>query len=251
MILFEIAAMTIPHTRSKLARDLRALGVEAGDILFMHSSFKSLGGVEGGAGTVIGALEDAVGAQGLILLPSFNLVERRERAKNWDIETTPSTVGWITEFFRLMPYTYRSDHYSHSVAARGKDAREFVADHLSCEGYQSPWDLEPWGRTYGSDSPMYRAYQGDGKILMLGVDYETSTYIHFVEVMYWNKLLKQDPDSNYPGLRRPLMGAFWDRTGPLQWGLVGHAECRLFRIQDYVHTLLGEVENNPGLYLNA
>ena len=33
------------HTRTSLARDLRALGVRAGDTLFVHSSFKSLGEV--------------------------------------------------------------------------------------------------------------------------------------------------------------------------------------------------------------
>ena len=109
------------HTRSKLRQDLRSLGVETGNILFIHSSFKSLGPVDGGAGTVIDALKDAVGDQGLILMPSFNLLDGRVlRAESWNVETTPSTVGWITEYFRLMPETLRSDHYSHSVAALGK-----------------------------------------------------------------------------------------------------------------------------------
>ena len=67
--------MTRLHTRETLARDLRDLGVEPGDILFVHSSLKSLGPVNGGAGTVIDALEDAVGPEGLVLMPSFNLVE--------------------------------------------------------------------------------------------------------------------------------------------------------------------------------
>ena len=164
--------MTTSQTCEKLAHDLRNLGVEPGDILFIHSSFKRLGPVDGGAESIICALEDAVGPDGLILMPSFNLVEGRDkRVQTWDIKTAPSTVGWLTEFFRQMPNTYRSDHYSHSVAARGKGAKTFVADHLSRDGNQSPWDHEPWGKTYGTHSPMYRAYQADGKLLMLGVDY--------------------------------------------------------------------------------
>ena len=151
--------MRTPHTRERLVQDLLNLGVESGDILFIHSSFKSLGPVEGGAETVVGALEDAVGPEGLVLMPSFNLVEMDKRAEIWNIETTLSTVGWLTEFFWQMPGTYRSDHYSHSAAARGKGARAFVADHLSREGYRSPWDREPWGKTYGLHSPMYRAYR--------------------------------------------------------------------------------------------
>ena len=44
------------HTRETLTHDLKNLGVELGDTLFIHSSFKSLGPVEGGAGTVVNAL---------------------------------------------------------------------------------------------------------------------------------------------------------------------------------------------------
>jgi aminoglycoside 3-N-acetyltransferase len=236
-------------TKEKLRHDLKNLGVELGDVLFIHSSFKSLGPVDGGAGTVVSALEAAVGSEGLILMPSFNLVESGQRAEIWDIETTPSTVGWLTEFFRRMPGTYRSDHYSHSVAARGKGAKDFVAEHLSREGYKSPWDRKPWGKTYGSHSPMYKAYQVDGKILMLGVDYDSSTYIHFVEVILWNKLLKQSVEAKYSYLNRLALGEFWDRVGNVSKGFVGAAECRLFRIRAYIETLLREVENKPKPYL--
>lgn len=237
------------YNREKLTADLQLLGLEPGDILFMHSSFKSLGPVPEGAAAMIGALEDAVGSQGLILLPSFNLIEGQRRAEVWDHASTPSSVGWLTEFFRTMPGTYRSDHYSHSVAARGKGAAQFVGDHLSCEGFQSPWDLQPWGKTYGVNSPMYRAYQREGKLLMLGVDYETSTFIHMVEVFYWNKLLKRDPQARYPAIERPLLGAYWDRVGTLRRGRVGDSECRFFSIREYVDSLLQEVEKNGAAYL--
>ena len=58
-------------TRQTLCRDLRELGVEPGDILFIHSSFKSIGPVADGARTVVQAFEDAVGPDGLVLMPSF------------------------------------------------------------------------------------------------------------------------------------------------------------------------------------
>ena len=226
--------MRAQHTREKLLDDLRVLGVEQGDILFIHSSFKSLGRVEGGVAAVVGALEHAVGHEGLLLIPSFNLVARPRRAELWDVETTLSTVGWITEYFRRMPGTYRSDHYSHSVAARGRGAREFVSGHLGKEGLKSGWDLEPWGKTFGTNSPMYRAYRADGKLLMLGVDYESSTYCHMVEVMHWNMLLDQGRDVEFRGLKRPALGEFWDRSSKLSRGRIGDADCRLFRIREYV-----------------
>lgn len=242
--------MKTPHTREKLIQDFSNLGIEKTDTLFIHSSFKSLGSVEGGAGTVISALETVIGQEGLILMPSFNLLpSREERTESWDVEKTPSTVGWLTEFFRQMPGTYRSDHYSHSVAARGKGAEVFVADHLRCDGYQSPWDYPPWGKTYGTHSPMFRAYMGNGKLLMLGVDYETSTYIHLVEVIYWNKRLADNAEANFIGLNRPKLGAFWDGLGNLRRSKVGDSDCRLSNIKTYVDTLLTEVESNPKLYI--
>ena len=242
--------MKTPYTREKLIQYFTDLGIEKGDTLFIHSSFKSLGSVAGGAGTVISVLEEAIGQDGLILMPTFNLrPSREERVISWDVATTPSTVGWLTEFFRQMPGTYRSDHYSHAVAARGKGAEAFVADHLRHEGYQSPWDHHPWGKTYGTHSPMFRAYKADAKLLMIGVNYETSTYIHLVEVIHWNKRLTQDAQATFIGLRRPELGAFWEGLGKLRQGPVGDSDCRLFRIKTYVDTLLTEVERNPGPYV--
>ena len=242
--------MKTPYTREKLTRDFTNLGIEKGDTLFIHSSFKSLGPVEDGAGTVITALEETVGQDGLILMPTFSLLpSREERVASWDVPTTPSTVGWLTEFFRQMPDTYRSDHYSHAIAARGKSAEAFVADHLKREGYQSPWDLHPWGKTYGTHSPMFRAYKSDAKLLMIGVDYNTSTYIHLVEVIHWNKRLTDDAQAAYIGLNRPKLGAFWDALGQLKRDKVGDSDCRLFHIKTYVDTLLSEVERNPELYI--
>ena len=242
--------MKTTYTRETLIQDFTNLGIETGDTLFIHSSFKSLGPVDGGAGAVISALETVVGRDGLILMPSFSLLpSREERIESWDIEKTPSTVGWLTEFFRQMSDTYRSNHYSHAIAARGKQARTFVADHLRRDGYESPWDQYPWGKTYGTHSPMFRAYATGAKLLMIGVDYESSTYTHLVEVIHWNRRLTKDPKAEYIRLKRQELGAFWDEEGRLREGRVGDAVCRLFQIKDYVDTLLEEVEWNPDPYV--
>lgn len=242
----------LPATRSSLTADLRALGVEPGNTLFVHSSFRSLGSVEGGAGTVVAALEDAVGSEGLILMPSFNLIEggNEQRAANWNVQTTRSTVGWLTEFFRQMPGTVRSDHYSHSVAARGRGAAEFVSGHRSQEGLRSPWDLAPWGKTYGTHSPMMKAYRVHAKVLMLGVDYSSSTAMHIVEVIHWNERLETNPRAEfvYIGRNRPLLGAYWDSLGRLRRGRVGDADSRLFPMRDFVDTLLDAVRSQPEKY---
>ena len=219
-----------------------------GDILFVHSSFKSLGTVEGGAASVVGALEDAIGPDGLILMPSFNLVKKEERAATWNPATTPSTVGWLTEYFRTMPGTCRSDHYSHSVAARGQNAPEFVADHRCTDGLPSPWDLAPWGCTYGTHSPLLKAYRAHGKILMLGVDYMCVTYMHVIEVMNWSRRRADDPQAPYQWINRAKLGHRWDELGAIRRGAVGSAASRFFSISEFVDTLLAEVERQPQEY---
>ena len=235
-------------TRESLADDLRRLGVEPGDTLFVHSSFKSLGMVDGGAGAVVAALEDAVGADGNVLMPSFNLVTggNEGRAAAWDHATAASTVGWITEHFRRMPGTVRSDHFSHAVAARGKRAEYFVSDHLSQEGMRSPWDHAPWGKAYGDNAPMLRAMRDPrGKLLMLGVDYHSSTYCHVVEVTHWNRRLACGPNAEYFWVDREKAGEFWDAQGRLRRGKIGEADCRLFVIRDFVETLLAFADTDP------
>ena len=236
------------HRRQDLAADLRQLGVETGDILFVHSSFKSLGLVEHGAVTVIEALEEVLGPQGLLLMPSFNLIEHSRRAATWDREKTPSTVGWLTEYFRCMPGTFRSDHFSHSTAARGNQAEQFVADHHDQAGCAHPLDLKGWGKMYGSNSPMLKAYDAGGKLMMLGVDYESSTYTHVAEVIDWDRRSCRDPQAQYRWLNRSAVGRFWEKNGPIRYGKVGDADCRFFSIPAYVDTLLQELEHRPHHY---
>jgi aminoglycoside 3-N-acetyltransferase len=237
-----------PATRDSLAADLRRLGVTPGGVLWVHASYKSLGPVTGGAAAAIGALEDALGPAGLLLMPVFNLLPggRDVRAAAWQPATSPSTVGWLTEAFRQLPGTVRSDHYSHSVAARGQGAAAFVADHRRTEGMPSPWDLPPWGATYGDHSPFLRAYHAPGaQILLLGVDYHSSTYCHLVEVFDWARRRALDPGAKYWWVDRDKLGAGWDAHGHLVRGRVAQADCRLFLLREFVDTLRDWLAADP------
>ena len=203
--------------------------------------------MDGGAAAVIEALVQTVGPEGLLLMPSFNLVEDDMRAQTWDVATTPSTVGWLTECFRQTPGVMRSNHYSHSVAARGHNAEEYVEGHREQEGPKSPWDLLPWGKTFATASPMFKAYRSGGRILMLGVDYKSSTYCHLVEVLWWNQRLQKCPEARYITIDREKVGRFWDENGELYQGTVGSAQCRLFDIKEYVDTLLQVMVQDPNM----
>ena len=60
-------------TQSDIETGLRALGVREGMMLEVHSSLRSFGYVEGGAPTVIRALQNTVGEEGVIVMPAFRL----------------------------------------------------------------------------------------------------------------------------------------------------------------------------------
>jgi len=236
------------QTRDSLAADAVGLGIEPGDTIFVHSSLKSIGPVSGGAASVVGALEDALGEEGLLLMPSFNLLPKgaEARAQNWNLATTPSSTGWLTEFFRTMPGTVRSDHYSHSVAARGMDAKAFVSHHLSLEGMESPWGRAPWGRTFGTRSPMRKASRRPpGKVLMLGTNYDTLTYRHLIEATFraWRKSIRHDAAFNR--LDGEEIFVFWDELHRQKQGKIGDSACRLFLIGEFLDTLLDAAKADP------
>ncbi len=242
------------HTRESLFADLLRLGVEPGDTLLVHSSFKSLGPVEEGAAAVVGALEDALSPEGLLLMPSFNLLPKggEARARNWSRESTPSSVGWLTEFFRTLPGTVRSDHQSHSVAARGKNAAAFVGDHPSLEGMETPWDRAPWGRTYGTQSPMLKAYRCPaGKVLMLGTDHKSCTYCHVVETFFWAWKKSIRFDAPFHFISREEVFVFWDPLNRQKRGKVGDSDCRLFLIREFVTTVLEAAKKDPARFFKG
>jgi len=54
-------------SKVRLIKDLRALGIAAGDTLMVHSSLSSIGYVEGGPNTVIDALLEVLTSSGTLM----------------------------------------------------------------------------------------------------------------------------------------------------------------------------------------
>ncbi len=153
----------------RLTRDLRALGVKKGDALMVHSSLKSMGLVEGGAETVIGALRAVLGEEGTLMLPALSYATSCKDLYFSNLET-PSCVGHITEAFRKMDGVRRTNHPTHSVSVIGKHRDEI------CEG--AMLDDTP----IGPHSAFRRlADFENGKILLLGCPFARNTFMHGVE----------------------------------------------------------------------
>src|SRR5438876_5237741 len=60
-----------PIARDEIARDLRALGLRAGDSVLVHSALSRIGFVQGGAPAVVDAFLDVLGPEGTLAVPAF------------------------------------------------------------------------------------------------------------------------------------------------------------------------------------
>jgi aminoglycoside N3'-acetyltransferase len=153
-------------SRSELAAQLSALGVAPGAVLLVHASFSKVGPIDGGPPALIGALRDALGSTGTLVMPSMSDDDDRP----FDARETPClAMGVVADTFWRMPGVLRSDS-PHAFAAIGPDAARITAAH-------------PWNVPHGPDSPVGRVHDLDGRILLLGVGHDANTTVHLAEAL--------------------------------------------------------------------
>ncbi|MBN1887021.1 MAG: AAC(3) family N-acetyltransferase [Thermoflexales bacterium] len=201
-----------PATVESLRADLAALGVKPGMTLLLHSSLSSLGWVCGGPVAVILALEQVLGEQGTLVMPthSGDLSDPapwqnppvpqawwdviRETMPAYEPDLTPTReMGAIPETFRKQAGVLRSSHPQVSFAAWGAHAQEITAGH-------------PLEFGMGEGSPLARLYERDGWVLLLGVGHANNTSIHLAEYR-----------AIYPGRQTITNGAPIRLDGRREW----------------------------------
>jgi aminoglycoside 3-N-acetyltransferase len=155
------------YSRQELIAGFQQIPLTPSRVVMVHNSYKSLGGVQGGAETVIDALLDWVGPQGTVLFPNFNFQSWTEN-HYFDVQETPSHMGIIGELARLRPEAVRSPHPIYSFAVLGDRQDAFRA----CE------DVE----AYGPDSAFALFHQLNGMIISIGLQWnDTFSMIHYIE----------------------------------------------------------------------
>lgn len=163
-----------------LAFTLTALGIKAGDTVFVHSSFDAFKGFMGKPTDIIQILQGLVGMKGIIMMPTMafagTAVEFALQNPVVDIKRVPSRMGLITELFRRFPGVVRSPHPTHPIAVWGEKARDVTANHHLA---QTPC---------GTPSPLEKLLAYDGKIILLGTGFEVLTFYHTVEEILEGKL---------------------------------------------------------------
>jgi aminoglycoside N3'-acetyltransferase len=177
----------VTATRQSLLDDLRRLGLEAGDVVLQHPSFKALGPVAGGPAAALDALLAAVGPAGTLLafvswdrspydaFVSGPGLARDERAA-WPA-FDPSAAGVDRAIAGVLggllaghPAAARSANPDLSFAAVGREARALVEGHALDHGF-------------GPGSPLDRLAGVGGKVLLLGAPLGSATIVHHAEYL--------------------------------------------------------------------
>ncbi len=246
-------------TRAGIVRDLRALGLTGGRTLLVHASLRSMGWVDGGAATVVGALRELLGLAGTLVVPATTaensdssrdylariagltpeqVKSYRDAMPPFDRARTPASgAGRIAEEVRTAPGAIRSAHPQSSFAAIGPLARFLMKRHrLDCH--------------LGEDSPLGKLYSVGAWVLMLGVGYQACTALHLAEYRYTPSPPRRTYRCavSYRGRRQwrsyrdvvlddsefTVIGALIDKEVAGHHGYVGNAECRLMPMREVV-----------------
>ncbi|MEU2689867.1 aminoglycoside 3-N-acetyltransferase [Streptomyces hygroscopicus] len=192
-----------PVLRSRISRDLTALGLADGDIVMFHTRMSAIGYVAGGPQTIIGALREVVGTQGTLMVtcgwndaPPYDFVTwpqgwqstlRAEHpAYDPDLSEADHNNGRLPEALRRWPGAVRSRHPDVSFAALGAAAAELMADH-------------PWDDPHGPDSPLARLVARSGRVLLIGAPLDTMTLLHHAEA------LAKAPGKRFVDYEQPIL----------------------------------------------
>ncbi len=157
----------------RLLACLRALGVQPGDSVMLHSAFGAHFGFRGTIDQLIDVFLDAVGPEGNLLMVSLpyrsSSLEYLRNLKVFDVRRTPSMMGLVSEMFRRRAGVLRSLHPTHPVLVAGPRAEWFVSGHEAC--------LYPCG----PGTPFEKLAAVDGKVVFFNVEFATFTFFHYLE----------------------------------------------------------------------
>lgn len=245
-----------PNTLKSIYENIKALGVNEGDTVIVHSSLSKIGWVCGEEVTIVDALLKCVGENGTIVMPShtggnsnpeewsnpaipkewFEEIINSMPAFNKDI--TPSRcMGRIPEVFRKYPGTIRSDHPQSSFCANGKNKFNIINDHV----------LTP---SFGMKTPLGKLYNMNAKILLLGVSYSNCTMIHLAETLIPKSLKIKKGAAIEKGSKREWIWfddvdynsddfekigeAYEKEIGIIKQGFIGNATCKIIESKSLV-----------------
>jgi aminoglycoside 3-N-acetyltransferase len=221
--------------KNEIKKGLSDLGLKKGDSVILHSSFLSLGYVEGGPDAVIDAFLETLGKKGTLVVPTFG------------------SLGILTDILKNRSDAVKSCCNGATVAAVGALAEKLCQDH---------WKAET---LHGKDTPYTRLAESGGYVCLLGVDQDRNTTLHSIEALlelpYLNIHRGEFTDEEgktrygewkyYPGPHRDFIGLdnLYRKSGKMKTGQIGNAVVRLIKAKDLIDIGLELGKRSPDFVL--
>ncbi len=157
-----------------IAGALRALGVARGDVLVVHSDLRRCLALEGRGreekmATLLHGLREAIGPDGVLAVPTFTYSYCR--GEDYDVATSPSTVGALGEHVRRLPGVRRTADPIFSTAIIGALPDRWEEALFSIRDTDS----------FGERSVFAWLEETRARLLFLGVGFEFCTFVYRAE----------------------------------------------------------------------
>jgi len=255
-------------TKEDIKAGLAELGLKEGDGVLFHSNLRALGPARElvklpncGADMVVDAFLEAVGPNGLVAVPTLSATFAPSKPDGpvgfaFDPDTTPSRVGSVTNVLLARPERKRSRHPTHSLAAIGARAEDYVADHEK-------------GSTFDRVSPYGKNFEWDAWICFFGTDNRTNTTLHVVEdwmalpYMAVSRAMVKGSDGQPREVEVTMSpkgyrdfykkgsraAKLLDDAGIMKWTKIGDADVGLMRCRKCMHLFWDKMLDDPCLLL--
>lgn len=159
------------YNKDGLRTALLKVGLKKGDVIFSHIGMGFLGYPEEGSNlesifqVIYDAFSEVLGPEGTWLVPTYSYSFCH--GETFDINNTPSVIGYFTERFRTLPAATRSKEPIFSVSGIGPATAKLFKDlPMNCFGHDCIYD---------------RLLKANAFICNLGVGFRYATFVHYVE----------------------------------------------------------------------
>ncbi|KHD38340.1 aminoglycoside phosphotransferase [Clostridium acetobutylicum] len=147
----------------------KKLGIKEGDVVFLHSDITVFGKLiltdrKKFFNDILSSVKDVVGKKGVVIMPAFSYSFCNGEV--FDVKKTKGTVGALNEFFRKSEDTVRTVQPIFSCSVWGERKNEFLNISLD---------------SFGENSIFDKLFKSNGKLLFLGADFHSCTYLHYIE----------------------------------------------------------------------
>ncbi|MBV1776291.1 AAC(3) family N-acetyltransferase [Burkholderiaceae bacterium DAT-1] len=239
---------------------LTSCGIQPGDTLMLHADALAAMQIRTGTpsekmDTLLDGVLAALGSTGTLIMPTFTY--SATKGEVFDPELSPSTVGQLTELFRLRSGVKRSVHPIFSVAAYGAKA-----DDYACSVTED---------SFGPGTAFDLLNRDNAWIACLACCFDRITFVHYVEqyasvdyrffksfpsqilrdgqiesgsVRYLVRHLDRQTVTHLDTLKTELQ-----RTGQLHTADIGRAQLLCVRARDFLNTALGLMKQQPNVLI--